>query len=411
MDDHTNLPATQSEQKKSVLVAMASRFGMEPGAFEATVRATCMKPDKKTGVIPSREEFAAFLLVAKEYSLNPLTKEIYAFPAKGGGIVPIVSIDGWMNLINSQRTFDGMEFEEYHSDGKLISTTCIMYRKDRTHPTKVTEYFDECRRDTDPWKMKHRMLRHKAAIQCARYAFGFAGIYDEDEGSRIAEGGLNTIEPPEPPAPPSAAIAVPDRQAEKTKPEPEVIDADPVEAADNENPEPTGEIEPVDHTGAVEEFEASAGSAADYESLDEHMDAIQPHMEEMPQALRVRVQNAYESAQERIEAAILKQQKAQALSDAKERETQEAAKAEPEPPAPSQEAESDEQPDPPEDTALPNNDEYLAENGDLDAALRVQARSKAQRGPAAFKRWCGGRTDRELEVIKAMPDYDQLMGG
>jgi hypothetical protein len=31
------------------------------------------------------------------------------------------------------------------------------------------------------------MLRHKAMIQAARYAFGFSGIYDEDEGSKIAE--------------------------------------------------------------------------------------------------------------------------------------------------------------------------------------------------------------------------------
>jgi hypothetical protein len=30
------------------------------------------------------------------------------------------------------------------------------------------------------------MLRHKAMIQAARIAFGFAGIYDEDEAQRIA---------------------------------------------------------------------------------------------------------------------------------------------------------------------------------------------------------------------------------
>jgi hypothetical protein len=29
--------------------------------------------------------------------------------------------------------------------------------------------------------MEHRMLRHKATIQCARVAFGFSGITDEDE--------------------------------------------------------------------------------------------------------------------------------------------------------------------------------------------------------------------------------------
>jgi hypothetical protein len=33
------------------------------------------------------------------------------------------------------------------------------------------------------------MLRHKALIQCARLAFGFAGIYDEDEATRIRDSG------------------------------------------------------------------------------------------------------------------------------------------------------------------------------------------------------------------------------
>jgi hypothetical protein len=32
------------------------------------------------------------------------------------------------------------------------------------------------------------MLRHKALIQCARLAFGFVGIFDQDEAERITEG-------------------------------------------------------------------------------------------------------------------------------------------------------------------------------------------------------------------------------
>lgn len=190
-----NLPASAgavtvippAPKVKSVLVDMSNRYGMEPAAFEATVRATCMKPDKN-GRVPSREEFAAFLLVAKEYNLNPLTKEIYAYSGKGGGIVPIVSVDGWVNLVNSHGQCNGFTFQMEHGDkGQLISCTCSMYRKDREHPVEVTEYLSECIRDTEPWKMKHRMLRHKAMIQAARYAFGFSGIYDEDEGQKIAE--------------------------------------------------------------------------------------------------------------------------------------------------------------------------------------------------------------------------------
>ena len=57
-----------------------------------------------------------------------------------------------------------------------------MWRKDRNHPIVVTEYFNECYRNTDPWNlMPRRMLRHKAFKEAARLAFGFAGIVDEDE--------------------------------------------------------------------------------------------------------------------------------------------------------------------------------------------------------------------------------------
>ena len=46
----------------------------------------------------------------------------------------------------------------------------------------------ECKRNTDPWRQwPNRMLRHKATIQAARYAFGFSGIADPDEAERSAD--------------------------------------------------------------------------------------------------------------------------------------------------------------------------------------------------------------------------------
>ena len=162
-----------------VVAKMAERFEMQPAEFERTVRAT---------VCPSNitnEQFVAFLMVAKEYNLNPITKQIYAFPSKSG-IVPIVSIDGWLRIINENPNFDGMEFIDNVADGKLFSITCRMFRKDRSRPVEVTEYMSECVRGTDTWKQwPARMLRHKATIQAARYAFGLSGIYDEDEAQRM----------------------------------------------------------------------------------------------------------------------------------------------------------------------------------------------------------------------------------
>jgi len=168
--------------KRSLVDSMAAKYDMEPAAFVSAIKATVIKGEC------SNEQFAAFLMVAKEYDLNPLTKEIYAFPDRGG-ITPIVSIDGWMNLINSHPQFDGMEFTDTNGeDGKLYSVECRMFRKDRARPVSVIEYMSECSRPTEPWKKwPNRMLRHKSAIQCARYAFGFSGIIEPDEYERMVD--------------------------------------------------------------------------------------------------------------------------------------------------------------------------------------------------------------------------------
>lgn len=144
----------------------------------ATLKATAFK-----GQV-SDAQMAALLIVSQQYGLNPWTKEIYAFPDRNNGIVPVVGVDGWSRIINSHPQFDGMDFQQDDE-----SCTCIIYRKDRSHPVKVTEWMAECRRDgVGPWKSHpKRMLRHKATIQCARLAFGFVGIYEQDEAERIVE--------------------------------------------------------------------------------------------------------------------------------------------------------------------------------------------------------------------------------
>jgi len=135
---------------------LAQKFDIGQEQFVKAIKQTCFK-----GADATDEQLVSFLVVTNEYGLNPFTEEIYAF-SSNGGIKPIVSVDG------------------------LLSITCIMYRKDREHPTKVTEYMSECKRNTDPWNQwPIRMLRHKATIQAARYAFGFSGIYEADEIERI----------------------------------------------------------------------------------------------------------------------------------------------------------------------------------------------------------------------------------
>lgn len=161
---------------------LASKFDMGDGReLIDTLKMTAFK-----GPV-SDAQMTALLVVANQYGLNPWTKEIYAFPDKSNGIVPVVGVDGWSRIINSHEMFDGMSFDQDDE-----SCTCTIYRKDRNHPIQVTEYMEECRRDVGPWRSHpKRMLRHKAMIQCARLAFGFVGVYDQDEAERIAEIEIN----------------------------------------------------------------------------------------------------------------------------------------------------------------------------------------------------------------------------
>jgi len=167
-----------------MIVQQASRLAQlfdipdQGGELVNVLKATAFKGNV------SDAQMSALLIVANQYALNPWTKEIYAFPDKNNGIVPVVGVDGWSRIINGNPMFDGMDFTQDDD-----SCTCRIYRKDRNHPIAITEYMSECKRNgIGPW-VSHpkRMLRHKAMIQCARLAFGFGGIYDQDEAERIVE--------------------------------------------------------------------------------------------------------------------------------------------------------------------------------------------------------------------------------
>jgi phage recombination protein Bet len=293
---------------------MAHRFGMEPANFEKVLRAT---------VVPancSPEQFAAFLLVAKQYSLNPITREIYAFPARGGGIQPIVGIDGWIRIINDHEAMNGMEFRDRFGDDPKVpdAITCLIYRKDRDHPTVVTEYMAECYRDTEPWKKwPARMLRHKAAIQAARYAFGFSGIIDPDEYERGVGASVQreAYTPPEPPRPTSGVTITPFSMPEEsytiTEAGRETI-ADKLTQSLKLTEEESNEIDPkpevveaMDPDAYLDDFDGRLSVAKTSEDLEEiwseHMATVEETL--MPPD-RDKAQFIYERHEKRLHASI-----------------------------------------------------------------------------------------------------------
>jgi phage recombination protein Bet len=194
----------------SLVARMAARFGVDQTKLLETLKATAFKV--RDGTV-SNEQMMALLVVAEQYNLNPFTRELFAFPDKQNGIVPVVSVDGWARIINSNEKLDGISFrysEELIEPGGLDGlkyrvpewTECSIKRKDRAEPITIREYFEEVYRppfegtgrDGKPYKKEgpwqshpRRFMRHKTLIQCSRLAFSFAGIYDEDEAQRIVD--------------------------------------------------------------------------------------------------------------------------------------------------------------------------------------------------------------------------------
>lgn len=196
----TNTPAAESQQRSgSLVVRMAERWGIEGGQMWQILEEAVF-PRTKDGKPWSKGQLMGFLAVCDEYNLNPITREIHAFPDKFGRIIPTVGIDGWVTMVNRHPMFDGQEFEMlYADDGKPIGCKCTMWRKDRTRPTVATEWVAECYRETEPWRlMPGRMIRHKAWKECARYCFGYAGILDFDDAESmgaIIETSARSVEP------------------------------------------------------------------------------------------------------------------------------------------------------------------------------------------------------------------------
>lgn len=193
------------DPKKSVISRFAANYGVDQDKVIQTLKNTAFRV--KNGEV-TNEQMMALLIVAEQHKLNPFTREIYAFPDKQNGIIPVVGVDGWSRIINEKPTFNGMQFRESENILELPDAKrcpewieCSIFDSKREYPVSAKEYLDEVYRPpfegtgkdgkykvNGPWQTHtKRMLRHKAMIQCARMAYGFSGFFDPDEAERIIE--------------------------------------------------------------------------------------------------------------------------------------------------------------------------------------------------------------------------------
>lgn len=194
--------AEEREKSTSLVVRIGEKFGVDPEKLIATLKKTAFNVK---GAEVTNEQMMALLVVSEKYDLNPFVNQIYAFPTRGGGIAPVVGVDGWITIINRQPQLDGYSFLESEDMVTMPGAKpCPAWmevkivRKDRSEPIVHREYLEEVYRPPitkeghtfeGPWQTHtKRMMKWKTLIQGGRLAFGLTGIYDQDEAERIGEG-------------------------------------------------------------------------------------------------------------------------------------------------------------------------------------------------------------------------------
>jgi hypothetical protein len=144
----------------------AQQLNLEPDELQAWINLQAMTP---------KQTLLALLRLAREYSLDPLTEEVALALYENEHWQAYITVEGYSKILNRHPAFDGIRFNQSPelTNGIPVWMECIIYRKDRSQPTAVREYFDEVKGEQAIWqKMPRRMLRHRVMQQCARLALG-----------------------------------------------------------------------------------------------------------------------------------------------------------------------------------------------------------------------------------------------
>ena len=251
-----NAVIKQGEARRmSALESMATRLNVTTQTLQRTLMNTVFQKCTEA-------EFIALVIVSNAYDLNPILREIYAFPKKGGGIQAIVGYDGWIKIANNHPQFDGIEFVHIEDgNGNLKAVEGVLYRKDRNHPTKKMVYLKEFKRNTEPWNNSpNHMLDVRCFCQTVRLGLGIPLGVEGIDNVETAQN-VQTLTPTVLPSHEELAARLPDQRGTEA--------GVPFDAE-------TGELEPVGFTEVDEETarqldaQTLEGGRADHEHGDQH---------------------------------------------------------------------------------------------------------------------------------------------
>ncbi len=118
-----------------------------------------------------------FIEICKVFNLNPLKKEIYLIPRKGGVSI-VVGYEAYLKRAERSGKLDGWKvWTEGNSEENTLKACIQIKRKDWSEPFYHEVYYLEYKQDTKIWKTKPITMIKKVAI-----AQGFRLAFPEELG-------------------------------------------------------------------------------------------------------------------------------------------------------------------------------------------------------------------------------------
>ena len=134
------------------------------------------------------EEYWIFANYCKSTGLNPLKNEIWCIKTSQR-LQLMTGINGYLAIANRHPMFDGMQTVINEQNGKVISATCRVWRKDRKYAHECTAYMSEFYKPGRDGKkslwdiMPRKLIEKVAKCHTLREAFPqeMNGLYTDDE--------------------------------------------------------------------------------------------------------------------------------------------------------------------------------------------------------------------------------------
>ena len=275
--------------KETQLVTASSQLaqwvGMDAQQLIKTIKAQCFKGIRNQDEITDTQ-LAVYVQLANTLKLNPmLPGMLYAYPDKGGGIVPMIGPDGIFKLLMEHPEIISWDSQtEKDEDGELVATAKI-WLKDADQPIVKRCYLSEWKIQSNPnWNTRPRHMLEIRALKLAARQVVHGIPYDEDE--RIMMGDIESLKNVTPeqettkerPSPPKQAKGVAGARAAATAAQEKQDSKDSGEVVEGEvvDDEPTPDLKSnvAENVTAPSETDMQAEEVIDMESPSEDPEPV-----------------------------------------------------------------------------------------------------------------------------------------